>query len=222
MFQKSQLEPSSQKPSQPLKLSMEPSNDFWESDRGKGAWCKIHIKPRKRFFAPVGNDCPFGAEEISSKGSLNGKSGKTSKYSDDWQSNPYQRISSKSWVGKTWFYPKAEIDPKTCYSPSRCCQCKEWQKRIAEGWRSCIFNVGGFAQECQRSCCCNVVFSWAANHSDASRKAKTGHQVMFEFCCSPESSLGKVHEEKGIMHFRLTKESNDSSDPEDMNRCKRW
>jgi hypothetical protein len=53
------------------------------------------------------------------------------------------------------------------------------------------------------------------NHSDASRKAKTGHQVMFEFCCSPESSLGKVHEEKGIMHFRLTKESNDSSAPEE-------
>lgn len=39
------------------------------------------------------------------------------------------------------------------------------------------------------------------NHSDASRKAKTGHQVMFEFCCSPASSLGKVHE--GKRHYAL-------------------
>ena len=163
MFQKSQLEPSSQKPSQPLKLQWNRPMIFGSLIGGKGPGVKSTSSPEKRLFAPVGNDCPFGAEEISSKRVTEWKCrGKTSKYSDDWQSNPYQRISSKSWVGKTWFYPNAEIDPKTCYSPSRCCQCKEWQKRIAEGWRSCIFNVGGFAQECQRSCCCNVVFSWAA------------------------------------------------------------
>lgn len=52
------------------------------------------------------------------------------------------------------------------------------------------------------------------NHLDARRKAKTGQQVMLEFCCSPESPLGKIHEEKGIIHFRQTKESNDLTGPE--------
>jgi hypothetical protein len=54
------------------------------------------------------------------------------------------------------------------------------------------------------------------NHSEARKKAAKGPEAMFEFCCSENSSLGKVHEEKGIMHFRLTKESNDLSDPDEI------
>ena len=82
--------------------SEEPSNDFWEFDKGKGACGKIHIKSRKRLFAPVGNDCPFGTDDVSSKRVIEWKCrGKSPYHIDDWQSNPYQRISSKSWVGKT-------------------------------------------------------------------------------------------------------------------------
>ena len=54
------------------------------------------------------------------------------------------------------------------------------------------------------------------NHSEDRKRAGKGRQrVMFEFCCSPESSLGKVHEEKETLHFRLTKKPNDLSDPEE-------
>ena len=38
------------------------------------------------------------------------------------------------------------------------------------------------------------------------RIRKDADRCMFEFCCSPESSLGKVNEQRGIKHFRLTKE----------------
>ena len=48
--------------------SMEPSNDFWESDRGKGPGVKSTSSPEKRLFAPVGNDCPFGAGDFVKKG----------------------------------------------------------------------------------------------------------------------------------------------------------
>ena len=54
------------------------------------------------------------------------------------------------------------------------------------------------------------------NHSEARKKAAKGSEDIFEFCCSENSSLGKVYEEKEIMHFRLTKESNDLSDPEEI------
>ena len=54
------------------------------------------------------------------------------------------------------------------------------------------------------------------NHSEARKKAAKGSEDIFEFCCSENSSLGKIYEEKEIMHFRLTKESNDLSDPEEI------
>ncbi len=39
--------------------------------------------------------------------------GKTSFYKDDWQVSPHQRISSKSWVGSTWFFPKEPIEKES-------------------------------------------------------------------------------------------------------------
>ena len=46
------------------------------------------------------------------------------------------------------------------------------------------------------------------------RIRKDADRCMFEFCCSPESSLGKVNEQRGrgIKHFRLTKENSNMSD----------
>ena len=37
---------------------------------------------------------------------------RTSAYKDNWQSNPNHRISSRSRVGKTWFFPTEPIDAK--------------------------------------------------------------------------------------------------------------
>ena len=44
------------------------------------------------------------------------------------------------------------------------------------------------------------------------RVRENADRCMFEFCCSPESSLGKVNEQRGIKHFRLTKENSNMSD----------
>ena len=44
-------------------------------------------------------------------------------------------------------------------------------------------------------------------------KSKRGtNQVMFESCCSPDSMMGKIHEELGLGHIRLTAENSDMSD----------
>ena len=44
-------------------------------------------------------------------------------------------------------------------------------------------------------------------------KLKRGiNQVMFEFCCSPDSMMGKIHEELGIGRIRLTAENSVMSD----------
>lgn len=74
--------------------SDEKSNDFWEFDKEKGAWCKVHIRPRKRLFAPVGNDCPFNPKEIGPKRITEWRCrNRVSTHQDDWQVNPYQRIA---------------------------------------------------------------------------------------------------------------------------------
>jgi len=195
--------------------SEESSNDFWEFEKGKGAWRKIHIKPRKRLFAPVGNDCPFGAEEISSKRVTVWKCrGKTSIYSDDWRSNQYQRIWSKSWVGKTWTYPKNEIDPKRATVQPAAANAKHSRNNLLKGEEAAFSILDGLPKNVKDHVVGMLSSVEPHNHSDACRKAKTGQQVMLEFCCSPESSLGKIHEGEGIMHFRLTKESNDLTGPE--------
>ena len=31
-------------------------------------------------------------------------------YKDNWQVHPHQRISSKSWIGATWFFPNKRVD----------------------------------------------------------------------------------------------------------------
>ena len=71
----------------------------------------IHNRPRKRLFAPVGKDCPFDAKDITSERLTEWKcKGVTSVHRDNWQKNPYQRISSKSWIGSTWFFPKKHVE----------------------------------------------------------------------------------------------------------------
>ena len=81
--------------------------DFWEYDYERSAWKMNHVRPRKRLYTPVGKNCPFQADQVTSERWTEWKCrGKTSFYKDDWQVSPHQRISSKSWVGSTWFFPK--------------------------------------------------------------------------------------------------------------------
>ena len=58
--------------------------DFWEYDSSRGAWKMVHVRPRKRLYAPVGKDCPFNADDISSERVTEWKcKGIVSKYKDN-------------------------------------------------------------------------------------------------------------------------------------------
>ena len=42
-------------------------NDYWDFDEAKAAWKRIHVRPRKRLFTPLGNDCPFDPFEVTTE-----------------------------------------------------------------------------------------------------------------------------------------------------------
>ena len=83
-------------------------NDYWDFDEAKAAWKRIHVRPRKRLFTPLGNDCPFDSFEVTTeRQTVWTCRNKTSLFADDWQSmSPNRRICSRSWVGCTYFFPK--------------------------------------------------------------------------------------------------------------------
>ena len=88
------------------------TKDYLEFDEARHAWVRVHLRPRKRLFAPVGNDCPFGSNEVEPERITEWRcKGKVSVHRDNWQETPYQRISFKSWFGKTWFFPKGRVSP---------------------------------------------------------------------------------------------------------------
>ena len=88
------------------------TKDYWEFDEARHAWVLVHLRPRKRLFAPVGKDCPFDSNEVEPERITEWRcKGKVSVHRDNWQETPYQRISSKSWFGKTWFFPKGRVSP---------------------------------------------------------------------------------------------------------------
>ena len=66
--------------------------DFWEYDHERSAWKMNHVRPRKRLYTPVGKNCPFQADQVTSERWTEWKCrGKTSFYKDDWQVSP-QRV----------------------------------------------------------------------------------------------------------------------------------
>ena len=47
--------------------------DYWEFDEDKLGWQRVHIKPRKRLYTPIGRSCTFNTTEISpSRGKRSG------------------------------------------------------------------------------------------------------------------------------------------------------
>jgi len=46
------------------------------------------------------------------------------------------------------------------------------------------------------------------------RRIRSGKKpVMFEFCCSKDSTLGKVNHSNGLDHFRLSRDTSNLEDP---------
>jgi len=167
------------------------TNDFWEFDDCKKAWCKVHIRPRKRLFAPVGGDCPFSAQQITHERLTEWVCRRrTSMYRDNWQSNPNQRISSKSWVGKTWFFP---IDP--VYAKRAAVQAAVFNAKInrdlLKGDAAVECLLEGLDANSRKSIMAMISKVEPNSYSHARQAVKKGEPVMFEFCCSDESTLGK-------------------------------
>eukprot|EP00438_Fugacium_kawagutii_P008853 Skav208553 [mRNA] locus=scaffold1216:632395:633273:+ [translate_table: standard] len=188
--------------------------DCWELDQEKGAWCKIRKRPRKRLIAPVGNDCPFGgggailATRVTEWKCKNRASTRT----DDWQVSSYQRISSRSWVGKIWFFPKEQLGPKRVSVHAAVCNA-EAKPDLLKGESAVEFTL----QDLDRNEVTSIraMFSKVepVSRSNARKTVKKGEPTMFEFCCSENSTLGQANAERGINHFRLSKSTNDLTDP---------
>ena len=196
-------------------------NDYWEFDHEKGAWCKVHLRPRKRLFAPVGNDCPFNASEIGSKRQTEWRCKKAvSLYTDDWQAKPYQRISSKSWTGRTWFFPSNMVNPKCAEIHAAIANVKQEQKdskRVVV--RTADHVIASLCEEYPNDASeiVNLAASVARAKLTRSKVARSkSNRLMFEFCCSDDSMLGKVNEERDIPHIRLTEKNSNMADPDEI------
>ena len=205
----------------PHNQSQVPTNDYWEFDDGKKAWCKIHVRPRKKLFAPVGGDCPFSAEQITHERLTEWVCRRrTSVYKDNWQSNPNQRISSRSWVGKTWFFPTEPIDAKRATIQAAVLNTKV-NRGLLKGEAVVENLLEGLDGNSRKSIMAMISKVEPNNHSHARKTVKKGKSVMFEFCCSENSTLGKIHEERGITHFRLSETTSDMSDPGEIESLKK-
>ena len=194
--------------------------DFWEYDDLKSAWKMNHVRPRKRLYAPVGKDCPFSADEIGLQRVTEWKcKGVVSVYKDNWQVHPHQRISSKSWVGATWFFPNKKVDYD--HAKVQACQAniarsdgtsKRFAKRSEHFLASASLDHPSFAAQIQQA----AKGVEQVKPSKARKARGSNSKVMFEFCCSEDSALGKANEERNIDHFRLTEKSSDMADDEEV------
>ena len=202
-------------------VSPEKLVDFWEFDDSKSAWKFVNNRPRKRLFAPVGKDCPFDAKEITAERLTEWKCrGVTSQHRDNWQTHPYQRISSKSWTGCTWFFPINSVEKER--GTVKACQANV---AIASHVNQCFekrseYFLASLSKECPDES--EQLHKVAAEASEVkpskARKIRgdKGH-TMFEFCCSDDSMLGRINLERGVQHFRLSKESSNMADDEEVN-----
>ena len=197
----------------PLEAESKPDLDYWEYDDNKNAWKRVHLRPRKRLFTPVGNDCPFDPSEVLSERKTLWKCrGKTSWFEDNWQEgSPTRRISSKSWVGETYFYPKfrqqvehARIMAVQANVKEHCCN-EPLQGIDAV---AAILNDEGPSPSALEAAKRQETVKPPRERRLRGNKAP----MMFEFCCSDNSKLGEVNKSKGIDHIRLSLSNCDLED----------
>ena len=201
--------------------------DYWEFDVGLLAWKRVHVKPRKKMYIPIGKHCPFSSQEVTASRETTWKCrGKTSTFKDNWQEgNPGRRISSKSWVGSTTYFPKDAPTVEQGILLAKIANAAEQAKRQpvapkgVEALASIIQDVAGNThndKEAQKftSKALAAVEDQAVSPPPKARKArgKTGY-VMFEFCCEPDSLMGEINASIGVDHFRLSEKNCDLSDP---------
>ena len=191
--------------------------DFWEFDTDRKAWNRVHVRPRKKLFAPVGRDCPFDVSDVSHERLTEWKCrGKISVHKDDWNKCPYQRISSKSWVGSTWFFPR---DPFINESQAKLfaatANLLEGEHNAKPGSFECLC-ASMLAESPDPTKLAEEILKATEGVPEAKTpkdkcKIRDRCRTCFEFCCSKNSSLGEVNMDRGINHFRLSIDQTDMS-----------
>ena len=178
--------------------------DFWEYDDNKNAWKRVHLRPRKRLFTPVGNDCPFDPSEVLPERKCRGKT--------SWlEGSPTRRISSKSWVGETYFYPKfrqqverARIMAVQANVEEHCCN----EPLGGIDAVAAILNDEGPSPSALEAAKRQEPVKLPRERRLRGNKAP----MMCEICCSDNSKLGEVNKSKGIDHIRLSLSNCDLED----------
>ena len=169
----------------------------------------MHVRPRKRLYTPVGGDCPFEIKEVTSKRETTWKCrGKTSVFGDDWQEmSPNRRISSKSWVGCTYFFPvECPVNVKARIMAMTLTVDREPPRGLDAV--SSILGLNPVPDSVQKE---------PAVKPPRERKLRSGRKsAMFEFCCGPDSKLGQINLSRGVDHIRLSKDQTDLENPKDM------
>ena len=186
----------------------EQESDYWSFDRDRKAWKRVHLRPRKRLFAPTGRECPFDSSDVFTERITEWHCrNRKSTHKDDWQKTPYQRISQKSWTGCTWFYPRKPVDG---------------DKAQLFAMQSNVASQPNLSKPRKFDAMFASMIAEAEDKHDAAefltritrdvkqvkppeaRKKRTENPTCFEFCCSRDSTLGSVNEKRGINHFRLS------------------
>ena len=185
-------------------------SDYWSFDKDRKAWKRVHIRPRKRLFAPTGKDCPFDSNDVFTERVTEWNCrNRKSTHKDNWQKTPYQRISQKSWVGCTWFYPKKPVDSEKA-------QLYAMQSNVANHPtlnkpRKFEAMFAALIAEAEDKHEAAEFLTKVTRNVDKvkppeARKKRSENPTCFEFCCSKDSTLGEVNMRRGINHFRLSAE----------------
>ena len=147
--------------------------------------------------------------------------GKVSVYDDSWQKgSPNRRISSKSWTGATWFFPKQPLNPDEAELKASISNAADQQKRFKpppkgiDAVASIVHSMSSVVSNPEALKTLSQGVSNAKQQAPPKRSLSkgSGSGTMFEFCCDPDSMLGRVNEGLGINHFRLTSKNSNMAD----------
>ena len=113
------------------------------------------------------------------------------------------------------FFPSNKLDERRATIQAAVANAKN-QRFLSRGVEAAELMMEGISIDQKESLHAMLSQVETVDHSQARKKAKNHQPTMFEFCCSKESTLGYVNADRGINHFRLSKDITDLTDPQDV------
>ena len=117
-------------------------------------------------------------------------------------------MSSKSWFGKTWFFPKGRVSP---YQAQLCAAAANPSDGNLRAMQRFIEQAGDSQARTRKAREILELTKDLVKPAREDRKGRSANPTLFEFCCDENSTLGQINEERGINHFRLTTKNSDMS-----------